>query len=64
MFIELHDLFESNSMMINVNSIEAFWYDKEFDCICIAMKYDFQFRVKESYQEIKDKITKALSYNC
>lgn len=61
MFIELHD---PNPIAINVNNIQAFWYDEEFDSTCIAMVDDYEFRVQESYQEVRDKITKALSYNC
>jgi hypothetical protein len=59
MFIELHD---PNPIMINVNNIQAFWYDEEFDSTCIVIQSDYPLRVTENYQEVVDKITKALSY--
>ena len=59
MFIELYD---ETPIMINVDNIQGFWYDEEFDCTCIAMKDDYEFRVKESYQEVIDILKKVLSY--
>lgn len=59
MFIEFHD---PNPIAINVDNIQGFWYDETFDRACIAMINDYEFKVTESYQEVIDKITKALSY--
>ena len=61
MFIELHD---PNPIMINVDKIQGFWYDENYDRTCIAMIDDYEFKVTESYQEVIDKIAKALSYEC
>lgn len=59
MFIELHD---TVPIVININNIQAFWYDEELECTCIAMNDNHEFRVKESYQTVVDILKKALSY--
>lgn len=59
MFIEFHD---PNPIVINIDNIQAFWYDEEFDTTCIVIKGNYPLRVTESYQEVKDKITEVLSY--
>lgn len=59
MFIEFHD---PNPIMINVDNIQGFWYDENYERTCIAMINDYEFKVTETYQEVIDRITQALSY--
>ena len=59
MFIEFHD---PDPIMINVDKIQGFWYDENYERTCIAMINDYEFKVTESYQEVIDRITQALSY--
>lgn len=59
MFIELHD---KMPITIDVDSIQAFWYDEEFKCTRIVMKGGHVFSVKESYQEVIDILKKTLMY--
>ena len=60
MFIELHD--DKTPIAINVDEIQGFWYDEEFECTRIVMTGGHVFNVKETYQAVVDIIKKALSY--